>query len=66
MDLVYQQKYKLTDIGDIINNLSAYKVIVGADDYREAPPYLGSNLGIPLDIELIGLEEGIKQVYNAL
>ena len=66
MDLVYQQKYKLTDIGDIINNLSAYKVIVGADDYREASSYLGSNLGIPLDIKLIGLEEGIKQVYNAL
>ena len=66
MDLVYQQKYKLTDIGDIINSLSAYKVIVGADDYREAPSYLGSNLGIPLDVELIGLEEGIKRVYNAL
>ena len=66
MDLVYQQKYKLTDIGDIINTLSAYKVIVGADDYREAPSYLGSNLGIPLDIELVGLEEGIKRVYNAL
>jgi hypothetical protein len=26
MDLVYQQKYKLTDIGNMINNLSAYKV----------------------------------------
>lgn len=66
MDLVYQQKYKLTDIGNMINNLSAYKVIVEADDYREAPSYLGSNLGIPLDVELIGLEEGIKRVYNAL
>ena len=66
MDLVYQQKYKLTDIGNMINNLSTYKVIVEADDYRESPSYLGSNLGIPLDIKLIGLEEGIKQVYNAL
>ena len=66
MDLVYQQKYKLTDIGKMINNLSAYKVNAEAEDYREAPSYLGSNLGIPLDIELIGLEEGIKRVYNAL
>jgi hypothetical protein len=66
MDLVYQQKYKLTDIGNMINNLSAYKVNVEASDYREASSYLGSNLGIPLDIELIGLEEGIKRVYNAL
>ena len=66
MDLVYQQKYKLTDIGNIINNLSAYKVTVEAEDYREASSYLGSNLGITLDIELIGLEEGIKRVYNAL
>ena len=66
MDLVYQQKYKLTDIGRIINNLSAYKVNAEAEDYREAPSYLGSNLGITLDIELVGLEEGIKRVYNAL
>ena len=66
MDLVYQQKYKLTDIGNIINQLNSHKVIVEAFDKREAPSYLGSNLGIPLDIPLIGLKEGIKQVYNAL
>lgn len=66
MDLVYQQKYKLTDIGNIINNLSTYKVNVEAEDYKEESSYLGNNLGIPLDIELIGLEEGIKQVYNEL
>ena len=66
MDFVYQQKHKLIDIGNIINNLSAYKVKVEASDYREAPSYIGSNLGITLDIELIGLEEGIKRVYNAL
>ena len=66
MDLVYQQKYKLTDIGKIINTLSAYKVNINIKDYKEAPSYIGSNLGIPLDIELIGLEEGIKRVYNAL
>lgn len=66
MDLVYQQKYKLTDIGNIINQLDAHRVIVEARDGREAPSYIGSNLGIPLDIKLIGLEEGIKRVYNAL
>ncbi|MDB4342807.1 NAD-dependent epimerase/dehydratase family protein [bacterium] len=66
MDLVYQQKYKLTDIGNIINQLDTHTVVVEAFDGREAPSYLGSNLGIPLDIELIGLEEGIKHVYNAL
>jgi len=66
MDLVYQQKYKLTDIGRIINNLDTHTVIAEAKDYREAPSYLGSNLGIPLDIELVGLKEGIKHIYNAL
>ena len=66
MDLVYQQKYKLTDIGNIINQLDTHTVVVEAFDGREAPSYLGSNLGIPLDIELVGLEEGIKRVYNAL
>jgi hypothetical protein len=66
MDLVYQQKYKLTDIGNMINNLSAYKVKAKAEDYRESPSYLGNNLGITLDVELIGLEEGIKRVYNAI
>ena len=50
----------------MINNLAAYKVNANAEDYREAPSYLGSNLGITLDVELIGLEEGIKRVYNAL
>ena len=66
MDLVYQQKHKLTDIGNIINQLGTHRVIVEAFDGREAPSYIGSNLGIPLDIKLIGLEEGIKRVYNAL
>jgi GDP-L-fucose synthase len=65
MDLVYQQKYKLTDIGNIINQLDTHRVIVEAEDGREAPSYTG-NLGINLDIKLIGLEEGIKRVYNAL
>jgi len=66
MDLVYQQKYKLTDIGNIINQLDTHRVIVEARDGREVSSYIGSNLGIPLDIKLIGLEEGIKRVYNAL
>tara|TARA_R110000772_G_scaffold100838_3_gene201211 strand:+ start:819 stop:1640 length:822 start_codon:yes stop_codon:yes gene_type:complete len=66
MDLVYQQKYKLTDIGNIINNLDQHTVSIKKFDRREAPSYLGSNIGIPLDIKLIGLKEGIKQVYNAI
>ena len=66
MDLVYQQKYKLTDIGNIINQLDSHTVIVEARDGREAPSYLGNNIGITLDIELVGLKEGIRRVYNAL
>ncbi len=66
MDLVYQFKYKLTDIGNIINDLDSHNVLVEVENYKEATPYLGKNIGIPLDIELVGLKEGIKRIYNAL
>ena len=62
LDLVYQSKLKLSDIAQLIPGQNEIKF-----KYKtKGKSYTGSNLGIPLDIELIGLEEGIKRVYNAL
>lgn len=61
IDLVYQNKYKLSDIAKFIpgNNKIELK------SEGKAKSYIGA-LGMNLDIELVGLEEGIKRVYNAL
>jgi len=62
LDLVYQTKLKLSNIAQLIPGLNQIKF----KTKTQGKSYTGSNLGIPLDIELIGLEEGIKRVYNAL
>jgi len=62
LDLVYYQKVKLSDIAKLI---PGFNRIVLQDD-TPGKSYTGSIVGIKTDIELIGLEEGIKRVYNAL
>ena len=64
IDCVYMDKHKLTDIAQIINECSNYKVQVGTADLAIGKPYIGTWRGLP--IKLVGLEQGIKNVYNAL
>lgn len=66
MNLVYPKKLKLSDMLTIINSLSVNKVnttIVGVGLDKH---YIGNNIGVPLELGLIGLENGIKEVYNEL
>ena len=55
--------YSLSDIAYIINNLSDYKVEIKIGEGK-GKNYIGSNN--PLNIEWIGLEQGIKKTYKQL
>jgi nucleoside-diphosphate-sugar epimerase len=60
----YPQQYSLLDIANLINTLSDYKVPIIMDSKELTLPYAGvyNDLGI----NFIGLEEGIKKVYQHL
>lgn len=66
IDLVYQTKHKLSDIAKIINNISSNKSKIIIGDQNKGLAYTGNNIGINVNFDLVGLEEGIKQVYNEL
>ena len=60
----YKEKYKLSDIANLINNLSTYKVPIEIHSKGLAPSYTGAYA--ELGIEFIGLENAIKKTYNEL
>lgn len=64
IDCVYDKKYKLSDIADIINNLSDHKVDINILNPEMGLSYSGWNANI--DIEYSGLEFGIRKVYESL
>ena len=64
VDCVYLEKYKLTEIAQMINQLGKYKVHVDITQDTEGAPYVGLYRGLP--IKLIGLEQGIKNTYSKL
>ena len=61
IDCTYSKKFKLTDIANMINNLSNTKVPVQIAKEGLHQPYTGEYTN--LDIEYIDLEEGIKKTY---
>lgn len=62
----YQEKYKLSDIAKIINNLSDYNVDVIVEDNNLGLSYCGEyNLHL-FDIQLDGLHLGIAKTYKEL
>lgn len=65
IDCIYDACIKdyLSDIANIINNLSNYKVKINIGEGK-GKNYVGSNN--PLDVEWIGLEQGIKKTYKQL
>jgi dTDP-4-dehydrorhamnose reductase len=63
LDCVYIEKLNLTNIAEIINNLSDYKVGVELG-INKGNPYIGTWRGLP--IRLVGLEKGIKNTYSRL
>lgn len=63
IECCYKQKYKLTDIANIINTLSDYKVPIKILNPLNNTPYTGKTYK---DLSYVGLENGIKYVYNNL
>ena len=66
LNLVYDNKYKFSDIAAIINNLSEHKVaIIIKEGQNKHYTGEGSKLKA-LNLNLEGLEKGIIKTYNAL
>ena len=62
----YQEKYKLSTIAEIINELSDHKVDIVVNSSSFGLNYYGDyNLHL-FDIDLLGLHLGIKNTYNKL
>lgn len=59
----YGQSIKLSDIANLINNLSNHKVPVKILDSAEGKPYIGNTYK---DLPYIGLKQGILKIYNNL
>jgi nucleoside-diphosphate-sugar epimerase len=65
VNLVYETKTKLSDVANIINDLSDYKVPVTVLEEGMDKSYCGSGeLLKTFDIDFIGLEEEIKNCYE--
>jgi len=62
-DCVYEEKKTLLEIAMMVNNLSDYKVAISANN-NFGTNYIGEYKSI--GINYIGLEQGIRQVYNKL
>ena len=60
----YNYSPTLYDVAQIINNLSDYKVNINIEEWDMAPIFKGSFTDLGLNY--IGLEQGIKNVYNKL
>lgn len=60
-DCVYNKKYYLSDIANMINDLDNYKVLIDIEDITKSKPYIGTKCTLP--ITFIGLREGIKRTY---
>jgi len=63
IDCSYQQSYSLFDIANMINNLDTHKVDITFNENKIGKKYCGNSNTL---LNYIGLEEGIKEVYNKL
>lgn len=63
IDCSYQKLYSLFDIANMINNLDTHKVHITFNQNEMGKKYCGNS---NILLNYIGLEEGIKQVYNKL
>ena len=65
IDCRYAVSYSLMEIAQIINTLDKYKVGIGMGVAKpDGKPYTGNYVG--MQIPLIGLEDGIREVYSLL
>jgi GDP-L-fucose synthase len=64
VDCIYDDTVSLSNIAKQINNLSVNKVPINIEDPLPGQNYIGTYNKLP--IAFIGLEQGIKNVYNKL
>ena len=64
VDCIYDDTVSLSNIAQQINNLAANKVPINIEDPLPGENYIGNYSELP--IAFIGLEQGIKNVYNKL
>ena len=64
VDCIYDDPYSLSNIAKQINNLSVNKVPINTKDPLPGQNYIGTYSELP--IAFVGLEQGIKNVYNKL
>jgi nucleoside-diphosphate-sugar epimerase len=64
LDCNYNNQYSLKNIANIINELDSYKVEVQTTNNNLGEIYTGNFYDLSLNF--IGLEQGIKEVYNKL
>lgn len=65
IECCYSNIYTLSKIADIINCLDDHKVEIVTQKESLGSSYYGTNLFVP-NIEWLGMEYGIKEVYNKL
>lgn len=61
IDCVYDRKYYLSDIAEIINGLDSYKVPVITNKKEKGNSYCGN---FTIDLNYVGLKQGIKDLYD--
>ena len=66
IDCVYQEKLKLSDVANIINNLSDRKVPIKILNPELGTSYCGDYNSITSALNLKGLEKGIQEIYNSV
>ena len=63
----YDNKKLTKNVAELINDLDKHNVEIKVDDHSRDLDYLGNkSYGVNLPIELIGLEKGLEEIYNAL
>jgi GDP-L-fucose synthase len=63
IDCSYNKLYTLSDIANIINSLDDYKVDIKIEKEGMSSSYCGVTNML---VDFVGLEQGIKEVYNKL
>ena len=63
VNCVYDRKYMLSDIAEIINHLGPHKVDIQSEGQYPVHPYIGKANDLPIEYD--GLTNGIRKVYEA-
>lgn len=66
INCVYKEKYKLSDIANLINNLDNYRVNIDIENKEIGKSYIGKYDMQAMPIQTFGLEAGIKAMYDKI